>query len=626
MSNPIKTSLPNVSSPSPWDSSPASTNLPLPNISFSSEGQGLAGPESSTASIQKVVREDVEKREFARMGVAVAGSGDGLGVGEECFQWIDVPSVKNFRYTPCALSDTPSPHPSFPFYRTIPYPPPIPPVHLSLLDRSAFLRMSPSLLTVYNEKGFRSCRTNVSIREGAWYYEVRVEHGDGDRGEGRGSAGEGGNPHVRLGWGRREANLDTPVGCDAYSYAIRDVNGEKVHLSRPKSYAGMPFKTGDVVGCLISLPPRPSPDNFPKNHPARIKRQRRPFNYKGQAYFESAEYSSCKEMDVLIDRDGKLAAELATQSGQDLSNEGPKGVRKGATTKNTKKGRKQPNKPPDSIDRTLGKLPGSFVSFTINGRYFGSAFEDLYDFTPLPSIPGSAHGSSKKHTNGDVQHDDGTLGYYPMISCFGRAKATCNFGPSFAYPSPVGARPMYERWEEFRKEERRQDEFDEIEDSKKLQAILDTEKKMPPKVKLKPSNTTSKKFSKRKRDVRDGTDYSTPGPDNRGLTTTPAPEAPLTDFDAKPERDEWENPRDRSESVSSTYLFNMWGLANAEKVIDQNESDQAHEQDGTEHREEGEDIERTPDKPSATLYHDADTREHQNEEMKSEGSLEGIQW
>lgn len=104
------------------------------------------------------------------------------------------------------------------------------------------------------------------------------------------------------------------MGCDAYSYAIRDVGGEKVHISRPKPYANKGFRTGDIVGCLISLPRRPSLEDKPVSDPARIKRQRRAFNYKSQAYFESAEYTPSKEMDALIDRDGKLAAAAKVES------------------------------------------------------------------------------------------------------------------------------------------------------------------------------------------------------------------------------------------------------------------------------------------------------------------------
>ncbi len=139
----------------------------------------------------------------------------------------------------------------------------------------------------------------MSVREGSWYYEVVVERGVGAHGAGKGSAGEMGNPHVRVGWGRREASLDAPVGSDGYSYGIRDAGGEKVHLSRPKPYGnGRGFAKGDVIGCLITLPPRPQPPSSDPSDLAYIQRKRFAIAFKGQQFFESPEYPVAKEMDT----------------------------------------------------------------------------------------------------------------------------------------------------------------------------------------------------------------------------------------------------------------------------------------------------------------------------------------
>ncbi|TYJ55711.1 hypothetical protein B9479_003618 [Cryptococcus floricola] len=532
----------------PSSRSPSATPAPLPGaLQPELHEGGLAADPSESRYRTKVIREDVERRENARMGAIMPGTGDGSALGEECFLWTDVPNVKNFRYIPCALSATPSPHPSVPFYRTIPYPPPVPLVHLSLLDRSNYLRISPSLLTVCNERGFRSCRANVSVREGAWYYEVKIEIGDGDRGAGRGLGGDSvvGNPHVRLGWGRRESNLDTPVGCDAYSYGIRDATGEKVHLSRPKTYARKGFRSGDVVGCLIKLPPRPSLEGKPTYHPAHVKRQRRAFNYKSQAYFESAEYAPCREMEALVDRDGKLAAAAANGNGESNGDVANHKKTAGAATKHTKKSKKPSEKqapsPEEPASRKLERLSESSISFFINGEPFGAAFEDIFDFTPLPPL--RAPGTGKKQYGDDVMHDDGTLGYYPMVSCFGRAKVKANFGPDFAHPLPVlpdgtPVKAMSDRWPDFRKEEAAQDDVDEVEDTKRLEAILEAEKKALQKKMAKskakggksgsatpkggvPAGTKKAQASQQKR-KRAGTEASTPGPDSvRGRTQTP---------------------------------------------------------------------------------------------------------
>ncbi|WVW83562.1 hypothetical protein I302_105583 [Kwoniella bestiolae CBS 10118] len=499
------------STPAPPSIPPDSSALPS---SSSLAAEGLAGPGPSTLSNQYQSRRErndaAERRQYARLGVQQPGSGDGEEYGEESFLWADIPVSKGFRYTPCAISPTPSPHPRYPFHRTIPYPPPLPPVHISWLDRSAYMRISPTALTISNDRGFRSARANVAVRDGRWYYEVKIERGDGSSGGGRGHLMSS-NPHVRIGWGRREANIDAPVGSDAYSYSIRDVNGEKVHIARPKPYAGRSFSTGDVIGCSITLPKRDSIEDLSKNDPAKIKRPRRQFIYKNQSYFESNEYMPSKEMDSLIDREGKLSAQknkAANGHGDGNATDGvangngdsygtiPKkgGGKKGATTKNTKKNKNENTSTEDTThgSRPLKRLEGSRIEFYLNGEHLGVAFEDVYDFIPLPPIHTATTGHGKKSHEDETIHDDGTLGYYPMISCFGKGKAKFNPGPDFDFPpdnltSPnegdgpddqkERVRPICQRWDEFRLEEEKYDEKDEIEGADILKKVLEDEKK-----------------------------------------------------------------------------------------------------------------------------------------------------
>ncbi|WVQ67989.1 uncharacterized protein L199_006195 [Kwoniella botswanensis] len=539
------------STPAPSPIPPESSTSALPSSSLAQEG--LAGPGPSTLSNQYQSRRErndaAERREYARLGVQQPGSGDGHEFGEECFLWADIPVSKGFRYIPCAISPAPSPHPRYPFYRTIPYPPPLPPVHISWLDRSSYLRISPTALTMSNDRGFRSARANVAVREGRWYYEVKIERGNGSLGGGKGHLMSS-NPHVRIGWGRREANLDSPVGSDAHSYSIRDVNGEKVHISRPKSYAGKSFQTGDIIGCLITLPKRPPPPSG-KNDPAKIKRFRRQFVYKNQSYFESNEYIPSKEMDSLIDREGKLSAEKKQGLNGDAAHDGqgdgqingeinenrtiPKkgGGKKGATTKNTKKNKNEPNaslsEGVTNISRPLKRLDGSKIEFYLNGEHLGVAFQDLYDFIPLPPINTAlSSGHGKKSHDTEIVHDDGTLGYYPMISCFGKGKARFNPGPDFTYPpanlsqqddngdGDERIRPICERWEEFRLEEQKHDEQDEIEGKEVLQKLLEDEKKAA----LQSSNSMKRKKgqSGKKSKIGDITDRIR----GRGDTMTPS--------------------------------------------------------------------------------------------------------
>ncbi len=101
-------------------------------------------------------------------------------------------------------------------------------------------------------------RANVAAREGRWYYECKILSGVKRPAQSPATTNADltGGGHVRIGWARREANLDTPVGFDAYSYGLRDVSGQKVHMSRPKDFSpsNESFHEGDVIGLEITLP------------------------------------------------------------------------------------------------------------------------------------------------------------------------------------------------------------------------------------------------------------------------------------------------------------------------------------------------------------------------------------
>lgn len=350
-------------------------------------------------------------------------------------------------------------------------------------------------MTATTDRGFRSGRASVGVREGTWYFEATVLRGHAQSGASKGSGGDAGNAHVRIGWGRREAGLDAPVGADGYAYGLRDVGGDKVHASRPAKYAtksGMAgFGTGDVVGCLIHIPKRSI--QHPKDREStsvEYHRKRIRLRFKGQLYLEMDEYPVSKEMEALVDRDGKyaqakldadLAAKVAANGGEDKM-EGPMGNGvKGKKTKNAKKkaGEKKQEAmeiPPPPTFRELERIEGSRIEYFINGVSLGNAFEDIYDYLPLPPLPPPAtKKSSSIPAEKEEMGDDGTLGYYPMVSCFGRGKLRMNFGPTFDYPpaEEVGARAMSERWPEYVQEERELDEKEEREMSEQL--ILDVE-------------------------------------------------------------------------------------------------------------------------------------------------------
>lgn len=371
--------------------------------------------------------------------------------------------------------------------------------------------------------------------------------GDGEGGGGFGEAGatsgkkrrtgSGDGAHVRIGWGRREASLNGPVGLDGYSYGIRDGTGEKVTLSRPRPY-GKPFGTGDVVGCLIHIPPLPQSKLDEKRQrqrvdprePSRIQRKRIPIRYKGQLYFESVEYTVAKEMDALVARDGKSnATALGIANGdprpqmdqgrdraadkEKMPKPEPEKTGKGNNKRSSKKSgvdKKSSTTPVTAAAATtpanpearyLPSLQGSTISFFLNGQPMSDqpAFRDLFDFVPLRQSEQAQQGSKKVlgseafMKERENHFDDGSLGYYPMVSCYGGGKVQLNPGPEWLKPVdlmdwklgstvgqdgfelPIVPRPMYERWDEWCSEETVNDEIDEARSTEELKKRRVTE-------------------------------------------------------------------------------------------------------------------------------------------------------
>jgi Set1/Ash2 histone methyltransferase complex subunit ASH2 len=84
-------------------------------------------------------------------------------------------------------------------------------------------------------------RATRGVAAGAWYFEVKVVH-------------LGATGHTRLGWVTNKADLQTPVGYDAYGFGYRDIDGAKVHKAWRDKYADEGYGEGDVLGFYISLP------------------------------------------------------------------------------------------------------------------------------------------------------------------------------------------------------------------------------------------------------------------------------------------------------------------------------------------------------------------------------------
>lgn len=286
---------------------------------------------------------------------------------------------------------------------------------MSFEDAAGHVYFDKSARQVTTDKGFRMARANVAVREGRWYYECKITQGIQPRRDGD-SKPEGGK-HVRMGWARREASLDAPVGFDAYSYGIRDVSGEKVHMSRPKEFfpEGEGIREGDVIGLEIQLPSErlhrkimsgnynpltDSADNEPKPtaEAHNIVRDRVPIRFKAHTYFEKIEYHTTKEL-------------------EDLMNP--------TTLSNPPSEAPNPNHPTPAL-RTL---PNSCIRVYKNGVLVGTAFENLLGFFPPASRPMPQVGAREGL-------DDGMLGYYPAVSVFRGGTAEVNFGPDFWYPPP----------------------------------------------------------------------------------------------------------------------------------------------------------------------------------------------
>ena len=330
-------------------------------------------------------------------------------------------------------------------------------------DAAAHVFFDSSARRITTNKGFRMARANVAVREGRWYWECKITQGIKKPKEGE-TKPEGGK-HVRMGWARREASLDAPVGFDAYSYGIRDVAGEKVFMSRPKDFfpPGEGIREGDVIGLEIQLPTEklhrkvmagqynPAVDTADDDHESgaeapNIVRDRVPIRFKANMIFEKIEYHSTKEL-------------------EDLMNPSP------ANTGSLTSVAPSPSNPVP----TLRTLPKSYIKIYKNGQLMGTAFEDLLGFLPPASKPMPQVGAREGF-------DDGMLGYYPAVSIFRGGAAEVNFGPDFWYPppgyatadgdvemngetngtGPVRLRPVYDRYEEQIAEDIVYDVVDEV--------------------------------------------------------------------------------------------------------------------------------------------------------------------
>lgn len=374
----------------------------------------------------------------------------------QLFSTPDLPNNKRgFKYISCR----PNPYLDSLLYSTTDLPPYH--VHWSYFDRSPEMFVDEKMTTVgtRDNDGWRSTRANVGIREGTWYIEYKIINGISDKEitetDNESPASHGldeisrsvtpmhnsnmnSSAHVRMGIARREAALEAPVGFDGYGYAIRDINCEKIHLSRRSEIKvknnsnndeifNEDLKIGDIIGILVELPSMDiqkkiasamiservlsDPKNMDENVNDKllqnsfiekgIEREMIPIKYKSELFFEEYEYTGSHTMEHLLNP--------VTVFGEHAI--------------------------PDKERFQPAKLPNSSITLYVNGEKKGIPFENLYAFLPPASEQrmartggGKVLQNKKSQDTFIIDNDDGELGYYPMVSCFRGGAIKINSG------------------------------------------------------------------------------------------------------------------------------------------------------------------------------------------------------
>ncbi|KAJ5692037.1 hypothetical protein N7462_001460 [Penicillium macrosclerotiorum] len=379
---------------------------------------------------------------------------DILGQSWDFYEVVDKLTNKNgFRYS-YAIGDPGFPHIKYRQTDVQPYH-----ARFSFEDSPAAISFSQDAKAVTTSDAWHTARANVCAREGSYYYEARVISGKINNVQAapqKGGPGASPRGHVRLGFARREADLDVNVGVDCYGYGIRDVNGEVVNRMRCEFFfpKGEAINEGDVIGMLITLPPLslhkkivegtydPAVDgdgSTPSSHTptaANIIRDRIPFHYKSDFCWQQSNVFSTKHL-----RDYAFNLKETPTFG--------------------------PPSPMNGEDASLRTLPGSSITIFKNGVKMGTPFKELYAF--LPPASRLANGTNNLGIGERENADDGMVGYYPAVSCYGGGAVECRFeapwwvGPPEhnEYGDPV--RPIGDRFNDQIVEDVVADIVDEVE-------------------------------------------------------------------------------------------------------------------------------------------------------------------
>ena len=389
-----------------------------------------------------------------QMNPVIQKSSDTLGQNYDFYEVVDKLTNKNgFRYS-YAIADPGFPHIKYRQTDLYPYH-----ARFSFEDSPAAIHFSKDALAVTTNDPWHTARANVCAREGTYYYEARIISGVVNDSQAASTNGKSKLPsrgHVRLGYARREADLDVNVGIDCYGYGIRDVNGEVVNRMRCEHFfpEGESISEGDVIGMLITLPSLslhkkvvegtydPAVDSdasmSKSESPASINiiRDRIPFHYKSDFCWQQSNVFPTKHL-----RD--YAFNLKDTPTFGLPS------------------------PLNSEDASLRTLPESNITIFKNGVKMGTPFKELYTF--LPPASRLANGTNNLGLGERENADDGMIGYYPAVSCYGGGAVECRFegpwwfGPPSQTETGETVRPIGERFSDQIVEDVTADIVDEVE-------------------------------------------------------------------------------------------------------------------------------------------------------------------
>lgn len=311
---------------------------------------------------------------------------------------------------------------------------------INIMDRSdslALLEGTNDVLSVPMNYGWRSARSDSCIKEGMAYWEIEILEG----GVGMDNSRIVGDkkhfqqrltllPHLRFGISRRESSLETPIGCDAYGYGIRDINLESIHNGKlTQVLKAKQLKPGDQIGLLLKLPSfaeqcqqakKYAQDeinslNIAVSKSEGSKKRAKSINVE----FQKALLRNCNPADIIRDQ-------IAIRYKNQLFFESTDYVKKV----------KQEYINIDAKEPKVGYfLKDSFFKVFLNGEELGDAFAGLQPFLPPFSELNYNEQFYMNHWKNYMELDksddnqknrllknkftnNGRLGYYPTISCF----------------------------------------------------------------------------------------------------------------------------------------------------------------------------------------------------------------